>query len=82
MPSTLERVPPYLRQFVAKQDYGAYDEIDQAVWRFIEAQMLAREDSREESCAEGGKSPELSGRRPRTWLRRGNNRPRPRWNES
>ncbi len=35
MPSTLERVPPHLRQFVAQQNYGAYDEIDQAVWRFI-----------------------------------------------
>jgi phenylalanine-4-hydroxylase len=35
MSETLERVPAHLRQFVATQDYSAYDEIDQAVWRFI-----------------------------------------------
>ena len=42
MPSTLERVPPHLRQYVAQQDYAAYDEIDQAVWRFILIQTHAR----------------------------------------
>ena len=42
MATTLERVPAHLRQFVAQQDYGAYDEIDQAVWRFILIQTQAR----------------------------------------
>jgi phenylalanine-4-hydroxylase len=35
MSETLARIPAHLRQFVATQDYSAYDEIDQAVWRFI-----------------------------------------------
>jgi hypothetical protein len=25
----------HLRRFVVEQDYVAYDEVDQAVWRFI-----------------------------------------------
>ncbi len=32
---TLDRVPEHLRQYVVTQDYGAYDEIDHAVWRFV-----------------------------------------------
>ncbi len=42
MSETLERIPAHLRQYVAFQDYGAYDEIDQAVWRFILLQTNAR----------------------------------------
>jgi phenylalanine-4-hydroxylase len=42
MPETLDRIPAHLRRFVAEQDYGAYDEIDQAVWRFILLQTHAR----------------------------------------
>lgn len=42
MTNTLDRVPAHLRQYVAFQDYGAYDEIDQAVWRFILLQTHAR----------------------------------------
>jgi phenylalanine-4-hydroxylase len=42
MQSTRDRIPPHLRQFVVEQDYGAYDEIDQAVWRFILLQTYAR----------------------------------------
>jgi phenylalanine-4-hydroxylase len=42
MSSTLERIPAHLRRYVATQDYGAYDEIDQAVWRFILLQTHAR----------------------------------------
>ena len=34
-PSTLERIPAHLRQYVVQQDYEAYDAVDQAVWRFI-----------------------------------------------
>jgi len=34
MKATLDRIPSHLRQYVVKQDYSAYDEIDQAVWRF------------------------------------------------
>lgn len=33
--STLERIPAHLRQYVVEQDYDRYDEIDQAVWRFV-----------------------------------------------
>ena len=33
--STKDRVSPHLRQYVVEQDYSAYDEVDQAVWRFI-----------------------------------------------
>jgi len=29
------RVPIHLRQYVVEQDYDRYDEVDQAVWRFI-----------------------------------------------
>jgi len=35
MSETFDRIPAHLRQYVAVQDYSAYDEIDQAVWRFI-----------------------------------------------
>ena len=42
MTDTLDRIPAHLRQYVAFQDYGAYDEIDQAVWRFILLQTHAR----------------------------------------
>jgi len=42
MTETLDRIPAHLRQYVAFQDYGAYDEIDQAVWRFILLQTHAR----------------------------------------
>lgn len=42
MSATLDRVPPHLRPFVVEQDYAAYDEIDQAVWRFILLQTYAR----------------------------------------
>jgi phenylalanine-4-hydroxylase len=42
MTATLDRIPAHLRQYVAFQDYGAYDEIDQAVWRFILLQTHAR----------------------------------------
>jgi phenylalanine-4-hydroxylase len=40
--STRERIPAHLRALVVEQDYGAYDEIDQAVWRFILLQTYAR----------------------------------------
>ncbi len=42
MTSTRERIPHHLRALVVEQDYGAYDEIDQAVWRFILLQTYAR----------------------------------------
>jgi hypothetical protein len=42
MSETLARIPAHLRQFVARQDYLAFDEIDQAVWRFILLQTHAR----------------------------------------
>ena len=42
MPSAVERVPQHLRQFVVQQDYAAYDEVDQAVWRFVLLQTHAR----------------------------------------
>lgn len=35
MSETLKRVPFHLRRYVVAQDYGAYDEIDQAVWKFV-----------------------------------------------
>ena len=41
MPSR-DRVPAHLRQFVVDQDYSAYDEVDQAVWRFVLLQTYAR----------------------------------------
>ena len=31
---TLDRIPGHLRQYVVQQDYSAYDDMDQAVWRF------------------------------------------------
>jgi phenylalanine-4-hydroxylase len=42
MTETLDRIPAHLREYVATQDYAAYDEIDQAVWRFILLQTHAR----------------------------------------
>lgn len=42
MPTTRDRVPAHLRQYVVEQDYSAYDEIDQAVWRFVLLQTYAR----------------------------------------
>jgi len=42
MTNTRDRIPAHLRPFVVDQDYGAYDEIDQAVWRFILLQTHAR----------------------------------------
>src|SRR5262245_3134783 len=35
-------VPPHLRQYVVTQDYDAYTERDQAVWRFVLLQTYAR----------------------------------------
>jgi phenylalanine-4-hydroxylase len=35
-------VPPDLRQYVVTQDYDAYTERDQAVWRFVLSQTYAR----------------------------------------
>ena len=35
-------IPQHLRAFVVEQDYAAYDEIDQAVWRFILLQTYGR----------------------------------------
>lgn len=35
-------VPPHLRQYVVTQDYAAYTERDQAVWRFVLLQTYAR----------------------------------------
>jgi phenylalanine-4-hydroxylase len=35
-------VPPHLRELVVHQDYGQYDEIDQAVWRFVVLQAHRR----------------------------------------
>lgn len=34
-PVTRDRIPAHLRQYVVEQDYSAYDEVDQAVWRFV-----------------------------------------------
>ncbi|HKP62222.1 MAG TPA: aromatic amino acid hydroxylase [Polyangiales bacterium] len=35
-------VPPHLRQYVVTQDYAAYTEEDQAVWRFVLLQTFER----------------------------------------
>ena len=32
---TLDRIPPHLKKYVVQQDYDAYDQIDQSVWRFV-----------------------------------------------
>ena len=40
--STRDRIPAHLRQYVVDQDYEAYDEIDQAVWRFVLLQTYDR----------------------------------------
>jgi phenylalanine-4-hydroxylase len=33
--STLERLPAHLLRYVVEQDYAAYDEMEQATWRFV-----------------------------------------------
>ncbi len=38
--ATLDRIPSHLRQHVVEQDYDAYDDIDQAVWRFVLTQTF------------------------------------------
>ena len=40
--STLQRIPHHLRQYVIQQNYDAYDEVDQAVWRFVLLQTYHR----------------------------------------
>jgi len=40
--TTRDRIPSHLRRFVVEQDPGAYDEIDQSVWRFVLLQMFQR----------------------------------------
>ncbi|HET7542830.1 MAG TPA: aromatic amino acid hydroxylase [Polyangiaceae bacterium] len=40
--SDLSRVPPDLRRFVVEQDYAQYNEVDQAVWRFVLLQTHQR----------------------------------------
>ena len=42
MASTRDRIPAHLRQYVVDQDYGAYDAVDQAVWRFVLLQTYSR----------------------------------------
>ncbi len=39
---TRQPIPPHLRQYVVTQDYDQYDEIDQAVWRFVLLQTYDR----------------------------------------
>lgn len=36
------RVPPELRRYVVEQDYAQYNEVDQAVWRFVLLQTYQR----------------------------------------
>ena len=40
--SDLSRVPHELRRFVVEQDYAQYNEVDQAVWRFVLLQTHER----------------------------------------
>jgi phenylalanine-4-hydroxylase len=40
--SDLSRVPPELRRYVVEQDYAQYNEVDQAVWRFVLLQTYER----------------------------------------
>ena len=40
MEETYARIPAHLREYVVEQDYSAYDEIDQAVWRFTMLQAF------------------------------------------
>ncbi|HYP77038.1 MAG TPA: aromatic amino acid hydroxylase [Polyangiaceae bacterium] len=40
--SDFSRVPPELRRFVVEQDYAQYNEVDQAVWRFVLLQTYQR----------------------------------------
>ena len=42
MVTTRDRIPGHLRQHVVEQDHAAYDEIDQAVWRFVLLQVHGR----------------------------------------
>jgi phenylalanine-4-hydroxylase len=52
--STLERIPAHLRHFVVEQDYDRYDEIDQAVWRFVLLQTYDKlKDSAHETYVKG-----------------------------
>ncbi|MGC4093451.1 MAG: aromatic amino acid hydroxylase [Polyangiaceae bacterium] len=37
-----ERVPAHLRRFVVEQDYGQYNAVDQAVWRFVLLQTYSK----------------------------------------
>jgi len=48
-PATRARIPAHLRQYVVDQEYSAYDEVDQAVWRFV---MLQTYDSLRETAHE------------------------------
>ncbi|RKZ12271.1 aromatic amino acid hydroxylase [bacterium] len=41
-PATRSRIPAHLREYVVDQDYDAYDEVDQAVWRFVLLQAYDR----------------------------------------
>src|SRR6185295_17865334 len=40
--SDLSRVPLELRRYVVEQDYAQYNEVDQAVWRFVLLQTYQR----------------------------------------
>jgi len=40
--SDLSRIPPELRRYVVEQDYAQYNEVDQAVWRFVLLQTYQR----------------------------------------
>lgn len=40
--SDLSRIPHELRRFVVEQDYAQYNEVDQAVWRFVLLQTYQR----------------------------------------
>jgi len=40
--SDLSRIPPELRRYVVEQDYAQYNEVDQAVWRFVLLQTYER----------------------------------------
>jgi phenylalanine-4-hydroxylase len=42
MTSTHDRIPAHLREYVVHQNYDGYDEVDQAVWRFILLQTFDR----------------------------------------
>lgn len=43
VPATIPaQLPAHLRRFVVQQDYGAYNAVDRAVWRFMLLQVRAR----------------------------------------